>query len=142
MTVAAIAEQDGRFLLVEEEIDTRLVINQPAGHLDPGESLVEAVVRETLEETAWHFEPQALTGIYRCVNPASDATFVRFCFAGTCTTHEPHRALDKEIRRVLWLSLDDIHAEARRLRSPLVRRSIEDYLSGRRYDLSLLVELG
>jgi len=142
VTVAAVAERDGRFLCVEEEIEGRLVINQPAGHLDPGESLVDAAVRETLEETAWHFVPQALIGIYRWVNPEHDATFVRFTFAGEVADHEPQRPLDKEIRRVLWLGSDELDARADELRSPLVRRAIDDYRAGRRYPLDLLLDLG
>ncbi|HKK04612.1 MAG TPA: NUDIX hydrolase [Gammaproteobacteria bacterium] len=142
VTVAAVAERDGRFLLVEEEIEGRLVINQPAGHLDPGESLVDAVVRETLEETAWHFRPTALVGVYRWVNPDNDATFVRFTFAGQVADHEPQRPLDKEIRRVLWLGPDELDARADQLRSPLVRRAIDDYRAGRRYPLDLLLDLG
>jgi len=142
VTVAAVAERDGRFLLVEEEIEGRLVINQPAGHLDPGESLVDAAVRETLEETAWHFRPTALVGVYRWVNPENDATFVRFTFAGQVADHEPQRPLDKEIRRVLWLGPDELDARAESLRSPLVRRAIDDYRAGRRYPLDLLLDLG
>lgn len=142
VTVAAIAERDGRFLLVEEEIEGRLVVNQPAGHLDPGESLIAAAVRETLEETAWHFVPQALVGIYRWVNPDNDATFVRFAFAGEVSDHEPERALDKEIHDVIWLGPDEIGACADRLRSPLVRRAIDDYLAGWRYPLDVLLDLG
>ncbi|MEJ2509826.1 MAG: NUDIX hydrolase [Gammaproteobacteria bacterium] len=142
VTVAAVAERDGRFLLVEEEIEGRLVINQPAGHLDPGESLVDAAVRETLEETAWHFRPTGLVGIYRWVNPDNDATFVRFTFAGQVADHEPQRPLDKEIRRVLWLGPDELDARADQLRSPLVRRAIDDYRAGQRYPLDLLLDLG
>jgi len=141
VTVAAVAERDGRFLLVEEEIEGRLVVNQPAGHLDPGESLVDAAVRETLEETAWHFVPQALIGVYRWVNPDNEATFVRFTFAGEVADHEPQRPLDKEIRRVLWLGIDELDARAGELRSPLVRRAIDDYRAGRRYPLDLLLDL-
>lgn len=142
VTVAAVAERDGRFLLVEEEIDGRLVINQPAGHLDPGESLITAAVRETLEETAWHFIPKALVGIYRWVNPDNEATFVRFAFAGEAVEHDPQRPLDKEIRNVLWLNGEEIEARAEQLRSPLVHRTIDDYRTGRRYPLDVLFDLG
>lgn len=142
VTVAAVAERDGRFLVVEEEIRGRLVLNQPAGHLDPGESLLQAAVRETLEETAWHFQPHALTGVYRWVEPTRGVTFLRFCFAGTCDRQEPERTLDTGIRRALWLTRAELEAQGPRLRSPLVLRCLEDYQAGQRYPLDLLQDLG
>ena len=141
VTVAALAERDGRFLMVEEEADGTLVYNQPAGHLDEGESLLTAVARETLEETAWCFEPQALVGIYRWRHPRNGVTYLRFCFSGVCRDHDPHRALDTGIRRALWLSLSDLVNAAERLRSPLVLRCIQDYLAGVRHPLELLIDV-
>jgi len=141
VTVAAVAERDGRFLLVEEIIDGRRVINQPAGHLDEGESLVQAVVRETREETAWTFEPEALVGIYRWRSPRDGETFVRVTFCGQCTGHDDRQPLDKEIVRTAWLSREALAERRARLRSPLVLRSIDDYLEGRRHPLDLLVEV-
>ncbi|HQU16407.1 MAG: NUDIX hydrolase [Chromatiales bacterium 21-64-14] len=142
VTVATLAERDGRFLVVEEEIRGRLVFNQPAGHLDPGESLVQAAIRETLEETAWHFQPRWLTGIYRWVEPSRSVTFLRFCFAGTCDRQEPGRTLDAGIHRALWLTRAELEAHGPRHRSPLVLRCLEDYQAGHRYPLELLQDLG
>lgn len=141
VTVAVIAEQRGRFLMVEEHADGRICFNQPAGHLEDRESLVDAVVRECLEETAWHFEPQALVGIYRWRNPDSDATFLRATFSGRCLQRDPGRRLDTEIIAAHWLSADDIRARVDRLRSPLVLQSMDDYLRGKRYPLDILVDL-
>jgi ADP-ribose pyrophosphatase YjhB (NUDIX family) len=142
VTVAAVVERDGRFLLVEEEAEGRLVLNQPAGHLDAGESLLEACVRETLEETAWHFAPEYLVGVYRWPHPArAPLTYLRFAFAGRLLRHEPERALDHGIARVLWLTRDELAREAHRHRSPQVLRCVDDYLAGERYPLALLKEL-
>jgi ADP-ribose pyrophosphatase YjhB (NUDIX family) len=138
VVVAAIVEKDGRFLLVEEEADGRQVFNQPAGHLDEGESLLDAVRRETFEETAWHIEPQALVGVYRWRKSESATTFLRFCFAATADRHDPASPLDKEIVRTVWLSAREIEALGERLRSPLVMQCIRDYQAGRRYPLDLL----
>src|ERR1043165_3159212 len=132
VVVAAIVEREGRFLLVEEEADGGVVLNQPAGHLDEGESLLEAVIRETLEETAWHFEPQALLGVYRWVHPAKGLTYMRFAFTGRVTRHEPERTLDDGILRAVWLSPEQIRAEHARHRSPLIERCVNDSLAGHR----------
>jgi len=142
VVVAAIVERDGRFLLVEEEADGRHVFNQPAGHLDEGESLVNAVVRETWEETAWRIEPTALIGVYRWPKPNSDITFMRFCFAARALSHDATAKLDKEIVRAVWLTPAQIEALGERLRSPLVLRCLRDYQAGRRFDLSVLQDLG
>src|SRR5690242_9178502 len=104
VTVAAIVENEGRFLLIEERVGGRLVFNQPAGHLESNESIVEAVIRETLEETAWHFEPDAVTGIYLWQQPDKVRSFVRVAFCGRVVRHESQRALDRGIRRALWLT--------------------------------------
>ncbi len=138
LTVAAIAERDGAFLMVEENIDGRLVINQPAGHLDDAESLLDAVVRETLEETGWHFSPEAVTGIYRWRNADNGETFIRIAFCGQCEAHDPGRPLDKGIERALWMPYAQITAERTALRSPLVLRCLDDHLSGTRFPLSAL----
>lgn len=142
VVVAAIVERDGRFLLVEEEADGRHVFNQPAGHLDEGESLVNAVVRETWEETAWRVEPTALIGVYRWPKPNSDITFLRFCFAARAISHDTTATLDKDILRAVWLTPAEIESLGERLRSPLVMRCLRDYQSGRRFDLSVLQDLG
>jgi len=136
-TVAALIERDGRFLLVEEIADGRRVLNQPAGHLDPGESLVAACVRETLEETAHHFAPTALVGIYRWHYAPADNTFLRFAFAGTLAGFDPARKLDAEIVGTHWLTREELAARPETHRSPLVMRCVEDYLAGLRFPLDV-----
>jgi ADP-ribose pyrophosphatase YjhB (NUDIX family) len=138
VTVAAVIERDGAFLLVEEEAQGRIVFNQPAGHWEPGETLPEACAREALEETAHHFQPAELLGVYRWHSSATDVTFLRFAFCGELTGHEPDRALDKEIRRAVWLTPDEIRDARARHRSPLVLACVDDYLGGKRYPLDLL----
>lgn len=139
VTVAAVAERDGRFLLVEEHTAEGLRLNNPAGHLEPGESLVEAVCREMLEETACRFTPQALLGVYlsRFQRPATgeDVTYLRFAFSGSAGEPEAGRALDEGIVRALWLTPDEIRGHATPHRSPLLWRCIEDHLAGRRFPL-------
>ena len=141
VVVAAIIERDGKFLLVEEKADGKLVLNQPAGHLDEGESLTQAAVRETLEETAWYFTPEALLGVYRWRHPAKGITYLRFAFTGYVTHHEESRALDHDIVRTLWLSAEEIRDERARHRSPQVERCLDDYLAGQRYPLDLLKDV-
>ncbi|HEU0289411.1 MAG TPA: NUDIX hydrolase [Burkholderiales bacterium] len=138
VTVAAVVERDGRFLLVEEETGRGSLYNQPAGHLDPGESLTEAVVRETMEETAHAFKPTALLGVYQYHHPGDDVTYIRFAFTGEITAHEADRALDHGIVRAVWLTPGEVRREASRHRSPLVLRCMDDYLAGRRYPLAVL----
>ena len=140
VTVAAIAELDGRFLLVEEETDDGLRLNQPAGHLEPDESLVEAVAREALEETAYEFHPLHLIGIYRWRSPAAGITYLRFAFSGSAGPKYPRRQLDKGIVRALWLTPEEIRASRERHRSPLVLKCVEDYLNGRRIALDALID--
>jgi len=138
-TVAAIAEKDGRFLLVEENINEKLVFNQPAGHLEHGESIFDAVKREVIEETAWEFEPEYLIGIYHYPNPHNaEISYLRFCFYGQCIKEHKGQALDDGILRAAWLSPEEIKKEEKRMRSPLVTRCIDDYLQGNRYPLELL----
>jgi 8-oxo-dGTP pyrophosphatase MutT (NUDIX family) len=138
VTVAAVIERGGRFLFVEERIEGRLVLNQPAGHLDPGESLIAACRREVLEETAHAFEPRALVGVYRWHYAAKDVTFLRFCFAGDASLPDTSRALDKEIVRLHWLTPAELEARRAEHRSPLVARCVADYLAGHRFPLELL----
>ena len=138
VTVAAIVERDGRFLLVEEHTTRGQQFNQPAGHLDPGESLVHAVTRETLEETACSFEPTGLLGVYQYHSGADDVTYIRFAFTGRLGGPEPGRPLDAGIIRAVWLTPEEIRREAPRHRSPLVMRCIDDYLAGRGFPLDVV----
>ena len=138
VTVAAVIEQDGKFLLVEEHTSQGLLFNQPAGHLEADESLLAAVVRETLEESAWDFEPQHLVGIYRWHAPASDTTYLRFAFTGKLLAHHANRALDEGIVRAVWMTPEEVRATQTRHRSPLILRCVEDYLAGKRYPLELI----
>jgi len=142
VTVAAVIEREGRFLFVEEDYDGRRVLNQPAGHLDPGESLIHACTREVMEETAHHFAPTSLVGIYRWYYAPRDITFLRFTFAGELGGFEAGRALDKEIVATHWLSREALVARSAEHRTPLVLQCLDDYLAGRRYPLGLLVDHG
>jgi 8-oxo-dGTP pyrophosphatase MutT (NUDIX family) len=137
VTVAAVIEQDGRFLLVEERIDGRIVLNQPAGHLDRGEPLLAACKREVLEETAHRFEPTSLVGIYRWHYAAQDVTFLRFCFSGEIRGVED-RALDREIVALRWLTEGEVKSRKSEHRSPLVQECVQDFLAGRRFPLDVL----
>ncbi len=141
VTVAAVVEREGRFLLVEEQTAEGIRLNQPAGHLDPGESLLAAAARETLEETAYAFTPTQLIGVYlwRSGQPSGNgATYLRFAFAGELGAHDRGRALDDGILRALWLTREEIAERAAEHRSPLVQRCVDDYLAGVRYPLELL----
>ncbi len=160
VTVAAVIEQHGRFLLVEEQTSQGLRLNNPAGHLDPDESLIQACSRETLEETAHQFRPTALVGVYlsgrgpaRPVPDARDApsatpadpavargrlTYLRFAFCGELGAFDPQRNLDRGIVRTLWMTVDEVRASRVRHRSPVLLRCVEDYLGGARYPLDLL----
>ncbi|MGH8139651.1 MAG: NUDIX hydrolase [Steroidobacteraceae bacterium] len=141
ITVAAVTESDGRFLVVEERINNRLVFNQPAGHVERGESLLSAVVREVREETAWRFVPEALIGVYLWCNPASGRSSMRFAFGGTVADHDAAQPLDRGIIRTHWLSRADLLKREPRLRSPLVMRCVEDYLVGARQPLCSVAAL-
>ncbi|MCL2830502.1 MAG: NUDIX hydrolase [Betaproteobacteria bacterium] len=138
VTVAAVIEREGRFLLVEEETEEGIRYNQPAGHLEPGESLIDAVVRETLEESAWRFIPEYLVGIYHWRDAPQEITWLRFAFGGRLDGHEAGRALDAGIIAAHWLDPKEIAALAPRHRSPMVPRVISDWQAGRRYPLDLL----
>jgi 8-oxo-dGTP pyrophosphatase MutT (NUDIX family) len=146
VTVAAIIERDGRFLLVEEHTSQGLKLNNPAGHLEPGESPAEACVREALEETAHAFVPTALVGIYlaRAQRPDTGeaVTYLRFAYCGTLGPRDPHRALDEGIVRTVWMTPQELRASADRHRSPVVLRCMEDYLAGTRHPLSLVCTEG
>ncbi len=140
VTVAAVIERDGLFLLVEEHTAEGLRLNNPAGHLDPGESLIQACAREALEETAHSFVPQSLLGVYqsRFQRPGEDVTYLRFAFCGTLGALEEGRQLDTGIVRTLWMTPDQVRASAARHRSPLVLRCMEDHLRGQRFGLDTL----
>lgn len=136
-TVATVIEKDGRFLMVEETDNDQLVFNQPAGHLDEGETLFDAAVRETLEETGWHVTLTGYLGTYvfRAVN---GITYVRHCFIATADRHEPDQPLDTGIVAAHWLPADEILAPGFAVRSPLVAQAIRDYLAGTRLPLSIV----
>ena len=142
VTVAAVIEREGRYLLVEEMTPEGLRLNNPAGHLDPGEGLAAAAAREALEETACPFEPQALVGVYlarlRREATGEDITYLRFAFCGTVGEPIPGRALDHPVVRTLWLTLAEIRASQARHRSPLLLQCVEDHAAGRRFPLELL----
>ncbi len=142
VTVAAIIERGGRFLLVEERTADGLRLNNPAGHLDRGETPQQACAREALEETAYAFSPTALVGVYLSrtlrEHTGEDITYLRLAFRGELGAHDPGRALDDGIVRTLWLTPDEVCASTERHRSPLVLRCIEDYLEGQQYPLSLI----
>ena len=142
VTVAALIERDGRFLLVEEETDDGLRFNQPAGHLDEGESLATACAREALEETAWGFTPTSLVGIYQWPRPQGDVTYLRFAFCGELGQFQDGRALDTGILRAVWMTPEEIRETADRHRSPLVSQCVSDYLAGRRFPLDLVRHYG
>ncbi|HVY81832.1 MAG TPA: NUDIX hydrolase [Steroidobacteraceae bacterium] len=141
VTVAAVSEQDGRFLVVEERINQRLVFNQPAGHVEPGETLLEAVIREVREETAWLFEPAHMLGAYLWRNPSNGRSTLRFAFTGTVSDHRPSQPLDKGIVTTHWLSRAELQEREPRLRSPLVLRCVDDYLGGKRLPLDSVAYL-
>jgi len=141
VTVAAIVERGGAFLLVREQTRNGLKLNQPAGHLEPGETPPAGAARETLEEAAWRVEPHALVGIYRWDAPDNGATFVRFAYAATPIAAVPGRPLDEGIVDALWVPYEEIVARRDEHRSPLVLRCIEDYRAGRRWPLDLVQDV-
>ena len=141
VTVAAVIERNGQFLLVEEDTSDGLRFNTPAGHLDPAETPLQACVREVLEETAHDFTPTDLVGVYmnRFIRTRSgaDITYLRFAFTGQLGQHYAHRALDHGVLRTVWMSMEELQATADRHRSPMVLQSIRDYLAGQRFGLSM-----
>ena len=138
VTVAAILERDGRFLFVEEMQEGRRVLNQPAGHLDPEETLLAACAREVMEETAHRFEPTGLVGIYRWHYQPADVTFLRFCFSGSVFEFDSSRTLDKEILALHWLTPKELQQRSSMHRSPLVQQCVDDYLAGHNFPLTVL----
>ncbi|RKZ33872.1 MAG: NUDIX hydrolase [Gammaproteobacteria bacterium] len=141
VTVAAVVERHGRFLMVREIIHGKQVINQPAGHLEANESLMDAVIREMLEETAYHFIPEALIGLYRYLEPITGTTFLRVTFSGAAQGPLPGAKLSPEIQDVIWLSPEELEAQEAELRSPLVLRCIRDHLAGAHHPLAMLADL-
>ena len=140
-TVAAIIELDKKFLLVEEQTERGNRYNQPAGHLEDGESLIQAVIRETMEESAYEFTPQALLGIYHWKHQHNDTTYLRFAFIGSVGRHYPLQQLDDGIVQAVWMSIDEMRDKANLMRSPQVLSCVEDYLAGKRYPLAVLTHL-
>jgi 8-oxo-dGTP pyrophosphatase MutT (NUDIX family) len=141
VTVAAIIEQNGKFLLVEEQTDRGPRFNQPAGHLEDEETLIEAVIRETMEEAAYDFTPEALLGIYHWKHPHNDTTYLRFAFIGKVGVHYPMQALDDGIIQAVWMSADEIREKQSLTRSSQVLTCIEDYLAGKRFPLEAVTYL-
>lgn len=141
LTVAAIVEYHGRFLMVEENSDGLIVLNQPAGHVEENETLSAAVIRETLEESGRHFIPEAISGLYRWRNPFNGITYLRVAFCGKCSERDRDRVLDHDIITTHWMSMEELQARSNDLRSPLVIRGVQDYLSGQRYPLDLFNDL-
>lgn len=141
VTVAAVAERDGRFLLVEEMSRARVVLNQPAGHWEEGETLTDAVVREVREETAWHFVPEHVVGLYHWRNQHNGNTHLRVTFCGSVATHQPDQPLDEGILATRWMTYAELAGDRARHRSPMVLRCIDDYLRGQRFALALLQEI-
>jgi len=140
-TVAAIVEDQGKFLLVEEETDRGNRYNQPAGHLEDNESLLAAMVRETMEETAYTFHPEALLGIYHWKHEHNDSTYLRFAYIGRVSHHQPTQALDEGIVRSVWMTVEEMREQAMLMRSPQVLKCVEDYLAGKRYPLEVITHL-
>lgn len=138
VTVAAVIEKDRRFLLVEEQTNQGILFNQPAGHLEEGESLIDAVKREVYEETGWQFEPEHFIGLQLWRRNPNSASFLRLCFSGRCHSFNPDHALDDGIISAHWLTRDEIAKELNRLRSPLVLLSIDEYLKGRVHPIDLI----
>jgi len=141
LTVATVVVRDGRLLMIEERVQGQAVINQPAGHLEPGETLQQAAIRETLEESGWDVELIAFIGCYQWTSPADSRSFVRFAFSGRACKHYPERALDDGIIRALWQTPGEIHAYRERHRSPLVMAVIDDFLAGKRLPLDAVRHL-
>jgi 8-oxo-dGTP pyrophosphatase MutT (NUDIX family) len=140
-TVAAIVEQNGKFLLVEEKTNRGNRFNQPAGHLEDGETLIQAVIRETMEESAYDFAPETLLGIYHWKHPHNDTTYLRFAFIGKVGMHYPMQELDDGIIRAVWMNVDEIREKADLMRSPQVLTCIEDYIVGKRFPLEVVTNL-
>jgi 8-oxo-dGTP pyrophosphatase MutT (NUDIX family) len=141
ITVACVVEDQGRFLMVEETSNQRQVFNQPAGHLEPAETLIEAAVRETLEETGWLVEINALLGFYIYSSPHNGVCYHRWCFVATPVRHDPEQPLDQGIIGAPWMSEAELRRRQHQLRSPMVLQAIDDYRSGKRYPLDLIPQV-
>lgn len=137
ITVATVVEKDGRFLFVKEHAEKRIVLNQPAGHLEMDESLIQAAIRETLEETGWDIEISYLLGIHLYTAPSNNVTYQRVCFAGRALQQRPNYTLDQGIIGPVWLTRDELLEQHELWRSPMVLRSVDDYLSGTRFSLDI-----
>lgn len=140
-TVAAIIEQNGKFLLVEETTDRGNRYNQPAGHLEDGESLIQAVIRETMEEAAYEFTPEFLLGVYQWKHTLNDTTYLRFAIIGRASRHYPMQELDEGIVQAVWMDIDEMRDKAGLMRSPQVLTCAEDYLAGKRFPLNVITNL-
>jgi 8-oxo-dGTP pyrophosphatase MutT (NUDIX family) len=140
-TVAAIVEQNGKFLLVEETTDRGNRFNQPAGHLEDGETLIQAVIRETMEEAAYEFTPTELLGVYQWKQVLNGTTYLRFAFIGKAGVNYPMQELDAGIIRAVWMDIDEIRDKKNLMRSPQVLTCIEDYLAGKRFPLEVVTNL-
>lgn len=138
LTVAALVPGEQGFLLVKEKDDGRTVINQPAGHVEPGEGILDAVKRETLEETGWHVEPRHLLGISIYTSPHNQVTYYRMAFLCEALEHDKQAALDSDIIETLWLSETELRARQSEIRSPMVITTLDDYCAGKRYPLEII----
>lgn len=134
VTVATVIEKNGKFLMVEEDIHGEKILNQPAGHLEPNETLIQAAIRETLEETGWHISIDHLIEFSQWTSPNSENHYLRSCFAGTAISFDPNQTLDKGIICAQWMSREEVADQAHRLRSPLVLHHIDRHISGKRTD--------
>ncbi len=141
VTVASIVEKDDQFLCIKELIDGKAMINQPAGHLDPNESLIDAVIRETQEETGYTIVPESLVGVYKWKHPTKDKTFIRFVFSANVVDHDPNQELDDGILEAVWPTEEELKNSDIPLRSPMVLQAICDYRDGKRYPLDLVQDL-
>lgn len=140
VTVATVVEDQGRFLLIEEHQDNQLVLNQPAGHLEPNETLIQAARRETQEESGWTVAIQGIVGLGLYTSPNNGITYYRTAFYAKPLNHDPSQPLDDGIVRAVWLSVEEVRAQHQRLRSPMVLETIEQYLAGHRYPLSMILD--
>lgn len=137
-TDASQAAATRRFLMVEEQVNGQQVFNQPAGHLDPGETLFQAAAREALEETAWQVELTGFLGLYQYISPENNECYIRSCFTARALAHHDELALDKDITAAHWMTLDEIRSKGSQLRSPVVLKVLEDYCAGQLYPLSVI----
>ena len=140
-TVATVVEKNGRFLMVEEQADDGVVFNQPAGHLEAGESLIEAAERETLEETGWEVRVVDFLGLYHYTSPANQVCYIRSCFIAAAVRRHESWQLDAEIVQAHWLTFEEIRRLGVRLRSPVVLQVVKDYLKGTTYPISLITTI-